>query len=208
MVVGFGRLNGLSVGIIANQPKFLAGCLDTKASVKCARFIRMCDAFNIPTVTFVDVPGYLPGVQQEYDGIIKHGAKIIFAYSEATVPKITVVTRKAYGGAYIAMSAKHLGGDINFAYPTAEIAVMGPEGAANIIFRKELAEADDPDATKEKLVEEYRDNFASPFKAAELGYIDHIIFPENTRERLIQALMMLKDKKVSIPAKRHGNIPL
>ena len=208
MVVGFGRLNGFSVGIIANQPKFLAGCLDTKASVKCARFIRMCDAFNIPTVTFVDVPGYLPGVQQEYDGIIKHGAKIIFAYSEATVPKITVVTRKAYGGAYIAMSAKHLGGDINFAYPTAEIAVMGPEGAANIIFRKELTEADDPVATKERLVAEYRDNFASPFKAAELGYTDHIIFPEKTRERLIQALMMLKDKKESIPDRRHGNIPL
>ena len=208
MVVGFGRLNGFSVGIIANQPRFLAGCLDTKASVKCARFIRMCDAFNIPTVTFVDVPGYLPGVQQEYDGIIKHGAKIIFAYSEATVPKITVVTRKAYGGAYIAMSAKHLGGDINFAYPTAEIAVMGPEGAANIIFRKELAEADDPDATKKSLVEEYKDNFASPFKAAELGYTDHIIFPENTRPRLIQALMMLKDKKESIPDRRHGNIPL
>ena len=208
MVVGFGRLNGFSVGIIANQPKFLAGCLDTKASVKCARFIRMCDAFNIPTVTFVDVPGYLPGVQQEYDGIIKHGAKIIFAYSEATVPKITVVTRKAYGGAYIAMSAKHLGGDINFAYPTAEIAVMGPDGAANIIFRKELTEADDPVATKERLVDEYRDNFASPFKAAELGYTDHIIFPEKTRERLIQALMMLKDKKESIPERRHGNIPL
>jgi len=208
MVVGFGRLNGFSVGIIANQPKFLAGCLDTKASVKCARFIRMCDAFNIPTVTFVDVPGYLPGVQQEYDGIIKHGAKIIFAYSEATVPKITVVTRKAYGGAYIAMSAKHLGGDINFAYPTAEIAVMGPEGAANIIFRKELTEADDPAATKERLVEEYRDNFASPFKAAELGYTDHIISPENTRPRLIQALMMLKDKRESIPDRRHGNIPL
>ena len=208
MVVGFGRLNGFSVGVIANQPKFLAGCLDTKASVKCARFIRMCDAFNIPTITFVDVPGYLPGVQQEYDGIIKHGAKIIFAYSEATVPKITVVTRKAYGGAYIAMSAKHLGGDINFAYPTAEIAVMGPDGAANIIFRKELTEADDPIATKERLVEEYRDNFASPFKAAELGYTDHIIFPEKTRERLIQALMMLKDKQESIPERRHGNIPL
>ncbi|MCF8143861.1 MAG: methylmalonyl-CoA carboxyltransferase [Deltaproteobacteria bacterium] len=208
MVVGFGRLNGLSVGIIANQPKFLAGCLDTKASVKCARFIRMCDAFNLPTITFVDVPGYLPGVQQEYDGIIKHGAKIIFAYSEATVPKITVVTRKAYGGAYIAMSAKHLGGDINFAYPTAEIAVMGPEGAANIIFRKELTEADDPAAVKERLVEEYRDNFASPFKAAELGYTDHIIFPENTRPRLIHALMMLKDKQESIPERRHGNIPL
>jgi len=208
MVVGFGRLNGLSVGIIANQPKFLAGCLDTKASVKCARFVRLCDAFNLPTITFVDVPGYLPGVQQEYDGIIKHGAKIIFAYSEATVPKITVVTRKAYGGAYIAMSAKHLNGDISFAYPTAEIAVMGPEGAANIIFRKELSEAKDPDATKERLVEEYRDNFASPFKAAELGYIDHIIFPENTRPRLIQALMMLKDKQDAIPERRHGNIPL
>jgi propionyl-CoA carboxylase beta chain len=208
MVIGFGRLNGYSVGIIANQPKFLAGCLDTKASVKCARFIRMCDAFNIPTVTFVDVPGYLPGVQQEYDGIIKHGAKIIFAYSEATVPKITVVTRKAYGGAYIAMSAKHLNGDISFAYPTAEIAVMGPEGAANIIFRKELTEAEDPDVTRGKLVEEYRDNFASPFKAAELGYIDHIIFPENTRPKLIRALMMLKDKRESIPGRRHGNIPL
>jgi len=208
MVVGFGRLNGMSVGVIANQPKFLAGCLDTKASVKCARFIRMCDAFNLPTITFVDVPGYLPGVQQEYDGIIKHGAKIIFAYSEATVPKITVVTRKAYGGAYIAMSAKHLGGDINFAYPTAEIAVMGPEGAANIIFRKELAEAEDPAATKERLVEEYRDNFASPFKAAELGYTDHIILPEKTRGVLIEALMMLKDKRESIPERRHGNIPL
>jgi acetyl-CoA carboxylase carboxyltransferase component len=208
MVVGFGRLNGLSVGIIANQPKFLAGCLDTKASVKCARFVRMCDAFNLPTITFVDVPGYLPGVQQEYDGIIKHGAKIIFAYSEATVPKITVVTRKAYGGAYIAMSAKHLGGDINFAYPTAEIAVMGPEGAANIIFRKEIADADDPASTRERLVEEYRNNFASPFKAAELGYTDHIIFPEKTRPRLIQALMMLKDKRESIPDRRHGNIPL
>ncbi|MFP4088020.1 MAG: acyl-CoA carboxylase subunit beta [Desulfobacteraceae bacterium] len=208
MVVGFGRLNGLSVGIIANQPRFLAGCLDTKASVKCARFIRMCDAFNVPTITFVDVPGYLPGVQQEYDGIIKHGAKIIFAYSEATVPKITVVTRKAYGGAYIAMSAKHLGGDINFAYPTAEIAVMGPEGAANIIFRKELSEADDPVAAKEKLVEAYRENVASPFKAAELGYTDHVIFPEKTRPRLIHALMMLKDKRESIPERRHGNIPL
>lgn len=208
MVVGFGRLNGLSVGIIANQPRFLAGCLDTKASVKCARFVRLCDAFNVPLITFVDVPGYLPGVQQEYDGIIKHGAKIIFAYSEATVPKITVVTRKAYGGAYIAMSAKHLGADINFAYPTAEIAVMGPEGAANIIFKKELAEADDAEKTRERLVEEYRNNFASPFRAAELGYTDHIIFPENTRPRLIKALMMLKDKKESIPGRRHGNIPL
>ena len=208
MVVGFGRLGGRSVGIIANQPKFLAGCLDNNASMKCARFIRTCDAFNIPTVTFVDVPGYLPGVDQEYGGIIKNGAKIIFAYSEATVPKITVVTRKAYGGAYIAMSGKHLAADINYAYPTAEIAVMGPDGAANIIFRKEIADAEDPGATREELVEEYRNNFASPFKAAEVGFIDHIIFPENTRPRLIKALTMLENKKTSIPERRHGNIPL
>ncbi|TET88934.1 MAG: methylmalonyl-CoA carboxyltransferase, partial [Desulfobacteraceae bacterium] len=185
-----------------------AGCLDNTASMKCARFIRTCDAFNVPTVTFVDVPGYLPGVDQEYGGIIKNGAKIIFAYSEATVPKIAVVTRKAYGGAYIAMSGKHLAADINYAYPTAEIAVMGPDGAANIIFRKEIADAEDPGATRENLVEEYRDNFASPFKAAEVGYIDHIIFPEDTRPRLIKALMMLQNKKASIPERRHGNIPL
>ena len=208
MVVGFGRLNGIVVGIVANQPLFLAGCLDINASVKCARFVRTCDSFNIPLITFVDVPGFLPGVNQEYGGIIKHGAKIIYAYCEATVPKITVVTRKAYGGAYDVMSSKHHGGDINYAYPTAEIAVMGPEGAVNIIFRKEIAEADDPDATRERLVEEYRNNFASPFKAAELGYIDQIIFPENTRPRLIKALMMLKNKRYSIPERRHGNIPL
>jgi propionyl-CoA carboxylase beta chain len=208
MVVGFGRLNGLVVGIVANQPRFLAGCLDINASMKCARFVRMCDCFNIPLVTFVDVPGFLPGVNQEYGGIIKHGAKIIYAYCEATVPKITVVTRKAYGGAYDVMSSKHHGGDINYAYPTAEIAVMGPEGAVNIIFRKEIAGAEDPEATRERLVEEYRSNFASPFKAAELGYIDQIIFPENTRPRLIKALMMLQGKKDSIPQRRHGNIPL
>jgi propionyl-CoA carboxylase beta chain len=208
MVVGFARLNGHSVGIIANQPKFLAGCLDINASVKCARFVRMCDAFNIPLVTFVDVPGYLPGVNQEYGGIIKHGAKILFAYSEATVPKITVVTRKAYGGAYIAMSGKHLAADVNYAYPTAEIAVMGPEGAANIIFRKEISDAKDPDAVREKLIEEYRDNFASPFRAAEVGYIDEVIFPEDTRPKLIKALMMLQNKKTSIPERRHGNVPL
>jgi len=208
MITGFGRLNGISVGLIGNQPRAMAGCLDCDASVKCARFVRTCDSFNIPVITFVDVPGYLPGVNQEYGGIIKHGAKIIYAYSEATVPKITVVTRKAYGGAYIAMSGKHLGADINYAYPTAEIAVMGPDGAANIIFRKELAEAEDPNATREKLVEEYRNNFASPFRAAELGYIDHIIFPENTRPKLIKALMMLQDKSTSIPEKRHGNVPL
>jgi acetyl-CoA carboxylase carboxyltransferase component len=208
MVIGFGRLNGNVVGIVANQPRFLAGCLDIDASMKCARFVRMCDAFNIPLVTFVDVPGFLPGVSQEYGGIIKHGAKIIYAYCEATVPKITVVTRKAYGGAYDVMSSKHHGGDINYAYPTAEIAVMGPEGAVNIIFRKEIAESDDPDATRKRLVEEYRNNFASPFRAAELGYIDQIIFPENTRPRLIRALMMLKNKRDSIPDRRHGNIPL
>jgi acetyl-CoA carboxylase carboxyltransferase component len=208
MVVGFGRLNGIVVGIVANQPRFLAGCLDIDASIKCARFVRTSDCFNIPLITFVDVPGFLPGVNQEYGGIIKHGAKIIYAYCEATVPKITVVTRKAYGGAYDVMSSKHHGGDINYAYPTAEIAVMGPEGAVNIIFRKEIAESDDPGATREKLVQEYRDNFASPFRAAELGYIDQIIFPEKTRPRLINALMMLRNKRDSIPERRHGNIPL
>ena len=208
MVIGFGRLNGMAVGIVANQPKFLAGCLDINASMKCSRFVRTCDCFNIPLVTFVDVPGFLPGVNQEYGGIIKHGAKIIYAYCEATVPKITVVTRKAYGGAYDVMSSKHHGGDINYAYPTAEIAVMGPEGAVNIIFRKEIEKSEDPQATRARLVEEYRSNFASPFKAAELGYIDQIIFPENTRPRLIKALMMLRNKRDSIPERKHGNIPL
>ena len=208
MVTGFGRLNGMAVGIVANQPKFLAGCLDINASMKCARFVRTCDSFNIPLVTFVDVPGFLPGVAQEFGGIIKHGAKIIYAYCEATVPKITVVTRKAYGGAYDVMSSKHHGGDINYAYPTAEIAVMGPEGAVNIIFKKDIENSDDPEATRRKLIDEYRSNFASPFKAAELGYIDHIIFPENTRPRLIRALMMLKNKKDAIPQRRHGNVPL
>jgi len=208
MIVGFGRLNGQAVGIVANQPRFLAGCLDINASVKCSRFVRMCDCFNIPLVTFVDVPGFLPGVNQEYGGIIKHGAKIIYAYCEATVPKISVITRKAYGGAYDVMSSKHHGGDINYAYPSAEIAVMGPEGAVDIIFRKEIGESEDPAATREKLIDEYRNNFASPFRAAELGYIDQIIFPENTRPRLIQALTMLQGKRDSIPTRRHGNIPL
>jgi len=208
MVIGFGRLNGMVVGIVANQPRFLAGCLDINASLKCARFVRMCDCFNIPIVTFVDVPGYLPGVNQEYGGIIKHGSKIIYAYCEATVPKITVVTRKAYGGAYCVMGSKHHGGDINYAYPTAEIAVMGPEAAVNIIHRKEIAESDDAEATKLKLAQDYRDNFASPYKAAELGYIDEVIFPEHTRPKLIHALMMLNDKKESLPERRHGNIPL
>ena len=208
MVIGFGRLNGMVVGIVANQPRFLAGCLDINASLKCSRFVRTCDCFNIPLVTFVDVPGFLPGVNQEYGGIIKHGAKIIYAYCEATVPKITVITRKAYGGAYDVMSSKHHGGDINYAYPTAEIAVMGPDGAVNIVSKKEIEGAEDPEETRNRLVEAYRNNFASPFKAAELGYIDQIIFPENTRPRLIQALMMLRDKKESIPERRHGNSPL
>jgi acetyl-CoA carboxylase carboxyltransferase component len=208
MVIGFGRLNGLVVGIVANQPRYLAGCLDINASLKCSRFVRLCDCFNIPLVTFVDVPGFLPGVNQEYGGIIKHGAKIIYAYCEATVPKITVITRKAYGGAYDVMSSKHHGGDINYAYPTAEIAVMGPEGAVNIVFKKEIDQAKDKAETRNRLIEEYRSNFASPFRAAELGYIDAIIFPENTRPALIKALMMLKDKKESIPKRRHGNIPL
>ena len=208
MVVGFGRLNGIAVGVIANQPRSLAGCLDINASMKCSRFVRMCDSFNIPMITFVDVPGYLPGVNQEYGGIIKHGAKIIYAYCEATVPKITVITRKAYGGAYLAMCSKHFEGDISYAYPGAEIAVMGPDGAANIIFRKEISDAQDPAAERERLVEEYRNNFANPFKAAELGYIDNVILPENTRPLLIKALMMLRNKKTSIPERRHGNIPL
>jgi acetyl-CoA carboxylase carboxyltransferase component len=208
IVIGLGRLNGKVVGIVANQPRFLAGCLDINASLKCSRFVQTCDCFNIPLVTFVDVPGFLPGANQEYGGIIKHGAKIIYAYCEATVPKVTVITRKAYGGAYDVMSSKHHGGDINFAYPTAEIAVMGPEGAVNILFRKEIEQAEDKEATRAQLIEEYRNNFASPFKAAERGYIDQVILPENTRSRLIEALEMLADKRESIPERRHGNIPL
>jgi acetyl-CoA carboxylase carboxyltransferase component len=208
MIVGFARLNGHVVGIVANQPRFLAGCLDIDASVKCARFVRFCDCFNIPLVTFVDVPGFLPGVAQEYGGIIKHGSKIIYAYCEATVPKITVITRKAYGGAYDVMSSKHHGGDINFAYPTAEIAVMGPEGAVNIVFKKEIEAAEDQEAMREKLVEEYRKTFASPYKAAELGYIDQVILPEYTRPKLIRALESLKNKQEERPPRRHGNIPL
>ena len=208
MVIGFGRLNGLVVGVVANQPRFLAGCLDIDASMKCSRFVRLCDCFNIPLITFVDVPGFLPGVSQEYGGIIKHGAKIIYAYCEATVPKITVITRKAYGGAYDVMSSKHHGGDINYAYPSAEIAVMGARGAVNIIFRNEINDAEDRDATRERLIEDYRNNFATAYKAAELGYIDQIIIPERTRPLLISALMMLQDKRESIPERRHGNIPL
>jgi len=210
MITGFARLAGYPVGIVANNPRFLAGCLDIDASNKCARFVRFCDAFNIPLITFVDVPGYLPGVAQEHGGIIRHGSKIIYAYCEATVPKITVITRKAYGGAYDVMSSKHHGGDINYAYPTAEIAVMGPEGAVNIIFRREIENAppEEREKIRQELVDNYRRTFASPYKAAERGYIDEIIMPENTRPKLIWALKSLEHKKVSRTPRRHGNIPL
>ncbi len=208
MIVGFGRLEGKTVGVVANQPMVNAGCLDIDASLKAARFVRFCDAFNIPIVTFVDVPGFLPGTDQEHGGIIKHGAKLLYAYAEATVPKVTLVTRKAYGGAYDVMASKHLLADVNLAYPTAEIAVMGPDGAVKIVFRKELAAAADPEAARAEYVEEYRATFANPFKAAELGYIDEIITPEETRKRLCGALRMLANKRETLPAKKHGNIPL
>jgi propionyl-CoA carboxylase beta chain len=208
ILIGFARLGGRSVGIVANQPAHLAGCLDIDASVKAARFIRFCDSFNIPLVTFVDVPGFLPGTAQEYGGIIRHGAKLLYAYAEATVPKLTVVTRKAYGGGYIVMSSKHLRGDINLAYPTGEIAVMGPEAAINIVFREQLEKAGDQAKTREELAENYRQTFANPFKAAESGYIDAVIPPEETRPTLIRALEMLKNKKDHNPPKKHGNIPL
>jgi propionyl-CoA carboxylase beta chain len=208
IVVGFARLNGRSVGIVGNNPAVLAGCLDIDASVKAARFVRFCDCFNIPLVTFVDVPGFLPGTNQEWGGIIKHGAKLLYAYAEATVPKVTIITRKAYGGAYDVMASKHIRADVNFAYPTAEIAVMGPEGAVNIIFRKEIEQAKDPVAEKSRLVAEYREKFANPFKAAELGYIDEVIRPEQTRLKVIRALEMLKDKRQENLPRKHGNIPL
>lgn len=208
MVVGYGRLNGRSVGIVANQPKVLAGCLDINSSVKAARFIRFCDAFNIPVISFVDVPGFLPGTEQEFGGIIRHGAKLLYAYSEATVPKIAVITRKAYGGAYCVMSSKHLRSDINYVYPSGEIAVMGPDGAVAIIHRSEIQGASNQEATRAKLVQEYSDQTATPFKAAELGFVDEVIYPEETRAKLIQALEMLKTKRDKLPAKKHGNIPL
>lgn len=208
IVVGFARLGGKPVGIIANQPAHLAGVLDIDSAIKGARFVRFCDCFNIPLVTFEDVPGFLPGTVQEHGGIIKHGAKLLYAYCEATVPKLTVITRKAYGGAYDVMSSKHIRGDINYAWPSAEIAVMGPKGAAEIIFRKEIAAADDPEAFLKQKEEEYRRMFASPFKAAERGYIDDVILPENTRPRLIRALRMVENKRDKNPPKKHGNIPL
>ncbi len=208
ILIGYARLGGRSVGIVANQPAMLAGVLDINASVKAARFVRFCDCFNIPIVTFVDVPGFLPGTTQEHGGIIRHGAKLLYAYAEATVPKLTVITRKAYGGAYDVMSSKHLRGDINLAWPTAEIAVMGPDGAVNIIFRREIAEAAQPEATRARLVADYREKFANPYVAASRGYIDAIIEPHETRPRLINALEMLQNKRDTNPAKKHGNIPL
>ena len=208
IVVGFAHLGGRAVGIVANQPAYLAGCLDINSSVKGARFVRFCDAFNTPIITFEDVPGFLPGTEQEYGGIIRHGAKLLYAYAEATVPKITVITRKAYGGAYCVMGSKHIRTDINFAYPTAEIAVMGPEGAVNIVYRRELAGADDPEAVRKEKVEEFQERFASPFVAAEHGFIDDIIEPNETRPKLIRALRMLENKVSSMPRKKHGNIPL
>ena len=204
IIIGFARLDGRPVGIVANQPDHLAGVLDISSSMKGARFVRFCDAFNIPIITFVDVPGFLPGTYQEFNGIIKHGAKLLYAYCEATVPKITVITRKAYGGAYDVMSSKHIGADVNFAYPTAEVAVMGPEGAVNILYKKEKL----TDEEKKKRVDEYKHRFASPYKAAELGYIDEIIYPRDTRFKLIQSLEMTQTKSRSNPPKKHGNIPL
>jgi acetyl-CoA carboxylase carboxyltransferase component len=208
IVVGFARLGGFSVGIVAQQPMVLAGVLDIDSSTKAARFVRFCDCFNIPIITFEDVPGFLPGVNQEHGGIIRNGAKLLYAYCEATVPKITIITRKAYGGAYDVMSSKHIRGDISYAWPSAEVAVMGPEGAVNIIFRKQLAEAGDPEAERERLVQEYRDMFANPYVAAARGYIDDVIEPLETRPRLIEALQMLQNKRDTNPPKKHGNIPL
>ncbi|HLE73016.1 MAG TPA: carboxyl transferase domain-containing protein, partial [Anaerolineales bacterium] len=208
IVVGFARLGGHVVGIVANQPMVLAGVLDIDASEKAARFVRFCDSFNIALLTLVDVPGFMPGTDQEHNGIIRAGAKLLYAYCEATVPKLTVVTRKAYGGAYDVMSSKHIRGDLNLAWPTAEIAVMGPDGAVNIIFRKELARSKNPEKKKAELVEEYRKQFANPYVAASRGYIDDVIQPRDTRPRLINALEMLTNKRDSNPAKKHGNIPL
>jgi propionyl-CoA carboxylase beta chain len=208
ILVGFAHMGGQSVGIVANQPAVLAGCLDINASIKAARFVRFCDAFHIPLLTLVDVPGFLPGTDQELGGIIKHGAKLLYAFAEATVPKVTLITRKAYGGAYDVMASKHIRADINYAYPTAEIAVMGPEGAVNIIFRNELARSADPEALRQEKVASYRDTFANPFKVAELGYIDEVIYPEDTRPKLIAALRMLRNKRDTNPPRKHGNIPL
>lgn len=208
MIIGFARLGGRSVGILANQPQFFAGALDYKAAIKGARFVRFCDAFNIPIITFEDQPGYMPGVAQEHNGVIIHGAKLLYAFAEATVPKITLITRKAYGGAYDVLGSKHFRADVNYAYPISEIAVMGPDGAVNILFRREIAEAENPVEKKAELVKMYRDKFANPYVTASLGYIDEIIDPADTRLKLIQALELTRNKRESNPPKKHGNIPL
>jgi propionyl-CoA carboxylase beta chain len=208
LIVGFGRVEGRPVGVVANQPMQLAGTLDIDASEKAARFVRTCDAFNVPVLTFVDVPGFLPGTGQEWDGIIRRGAKLIYAYAEATVPLVTIITRKAYGGAYDVMGSKHLGADINLAWPTAQIAVMGAQGAVNILYRNDLAEADDPDALRAQLIDEYETKLANPYEAAERLYIDGVISPRNTRPEVVKALRVLRSKRASLPAKKHGNIPL
>lgn len=208
IICGFGRIEGRSIGIVANQPQVFAGCLDIKASEKAARFVRTCDCFNIPVVTFVDVPGFLPGVTQEHDGIIRRGAKLLYAYGEATVPLVTVVTRKAYGGAYVVMGSKHLGADINLAWPTAQIAVMGAEGAVNLLYRKELQAADDVEVTRKKYIDEYNNELSNPYVAAEHGYVDQVIYPHETRSQIIRFLRLLRSKRDSLPPKKHGNIPL
>jgi propionyl-CoA carboxylase beta chain len=208
IVVGFGRVEGHPVGVVGNQPMHLAGCLDIAASEKAARFVRTCDAFNIPVLTFVDVPGFLPGTGQEWDGIIRRGAKLLYAYGEATVPKVTIITRKAYGGAYDVMGSKHLGADVNFAWPTAQIAVMGAQGAVNILYRSELAVADDPAASRAQLITEYEDTLANPYLAAERGYVDAVIAPSQTRAQVSKALRALRTKRETLPPKKHGNIPL
>jgi acetyl-CoA carboxylase carboxyltransferase component len=208
ILVGFARLNGRSIGVVAQQPAVLAGVLDINSSMKAARFVRFCDAFNIPLVTFEDVPGFLPGLGQEHGGIIRHGAKLLYAYCEATVPKVTVITRKAYGGAYDVMNSKHVRGDIVYAWPSAEIAVMGPDGAVNIVFRREIDKAADAAGEKKRLTEEYRNTFANPYVAASYGYVDDVIEPHETRPKLISALEMLQNKRDTNPPKKHGNIPL
>ncbi len=208
IVIGFARLDGRSIGVVANQPKVLAGTLDIESSEKASRFVRFCDAFNIPLLTFVDVPGFLPGTAQEYGGIIRHGAKLLYAFAEATVPRMTVITRKAYGGAYLVMNSKHLRADVAFAWPTAEIAVMGPEGAVNIVFKKEIEKAEDPELRREELIAEYQRKFSNPYVAAERGFVDDVIEPAETRPRLVKALRMLSTKRESVPPRKHGNIPL
>jgi propionyl-CoA carboxylase beta chain len=208
IVMGFARLDGRAVGLVGNQPRAMAGVLDIDASCKAARFVRTCDAFNIPLVTFCDVPGFLPGTSQEWGGIIRHGAKLLYAYTEATVPKITVITRKAYGGAYDVMASKHMRADFNFAWPTAEVAVMGPEGAVNIIYRRDLAKSPTPDERRQKLINDYKARFANPYTAAERGYIDDVIVPHETRPKLIAALETLETKRQPGPKRKHGNIPL